>query len=403
MADDEERGLQADEYQQQLRRVMGLRAFTYQNTSPERLRETLPRLTAEEQRLQDILARTPRPRVKELASPASEAGHMLGAATTQLLVDVEVRMHPLPTAIYHLLNPDTHPLLRVVVKNFSLDKRRVRVRAGIEGLSSQSVKTIELSRVTTPGCDVTIDLLPTLLPGALAALSEVQRATVYVISEDLDKRIEAHDTYSIVCLSRNSSFNAVLDPATGVVVDFSQYYGAWVTPYDELVQECIRTAAGLCDPPQIWGYQGAPADVERQVRAMFDALQKRGMKYVNSVIDYGAPEGYYTQRTRLPRESLRNLSANCIDGAVLMASLLEGASLNPALVLVPGHAFVAWETRDGSNEWKCLETTMMGEGSFEQALQSGQAQYQRFIQTSPALVKLHPLKYLRRQGIWPMA
>jgi hypothetical protein len=391
-----------DEYQQQLRRVMGLRVHAFQDTSPGHLRDALPRLAAEEERLQQFLAQSP---ATEANLPASipERNHMLGAATTQLQVEVDVCMHPLPTAIYHLLNPETDPLLRVSIKNLSPDRRRVRVRAAIEGLSAESVKTIELSRTGTSGSDALVNLLPTLLPGTLADLSEVQRASVYVITEDLDRNIESHDTYAVVCLSRNSSFNAVRNPSTGALVDFSHYYGAWVTPYDELVQERIRAAAGLCDPPQIWGYQGEAQDVTRQVRALFQSLQQHGMKYVNSVIDYGAPDGYYTQRTRLPRESLRSKSANCIDGAVLMASLLEGGSLNAALVLVPGHAFVAWETWEASNTWQFLETTVMGEGRFEDACRSGQEQYDRFVEASKALVKLHALRDLRRQGIWPMA
>ncbi len=69
----------------------------------------------------------------------------------------------------------------------------------------------------------------------------------------------------------------------------------------------------------------------------------------------------------LPRESLEDKQANCIDGAVLFATLLEAASLNPALVIVPGHAFVAWETWSGSNVWNYLETTMIGTHSFQEA------------------------------------
>jgi hypothetical protein len=84
-----------------------------------------------------------------------------------------------------------------------------------------------------------------------------------------------------------------------------------------------------------------------QVGALYQALKEAGLTYINSVIDYGAAACQATQRTRLPRESLATNSANCIDGTVLMASLLEGASLNAALVLIPGHAFVGWQSWDG--------------------------------------------------------
>ena len=78
------------------------------------------------------------------------------------------------------------------------------------------------------------------------------------------------------------------------------------------------------------------------------------------------------QRVRLPREALENKSANCLDGTILMASLLEAASLNPGIVLIPGHALLAWETNDHSNQWDYLETTMIGTQDFETAQKAGQ-------------------------------
>src|SRR5262249_5049254 len=108
-----------------------------------------------------------------------------------------------------------------------------------------------------------------------------------------------------------------------------------------------------------------------------------------------------TQRTRLPRESLASRSANCIDGTVLLASMLEGASLNPGIVLVPGHAFLGWETWEHTNDWNFVETTLIGTADFETACQVGQRQYdhRKLASNSP---KLLPLSDLRARGIWPM-
>jgi hypothetical protein len=74
---------------------------------------------------------------------------------------------------------------------------------------------------------------------------------------------------------------------------------------------------------------------------------------------------------RLPGETLRQRSANCIDGTLLMASMLEAASLNPGIVLIPGHAFLAWETQDRSGNWDYLETTLVSSKSFAEAQQVG--------------------------------
>ncbi|WP_165226699.1 hypothetical protein [Aquisphaera insulae] len=164
----------------------------------------------------------------------------------------------------------------------------------------------------------------------------------------------------------------------------------------------IRRAATLRPEGQMWGYQGDKGAVPPQVEALFNAVKEAGLTYVNSIIDYGVPKGMGIQRTRLPRESLMQRSANCIDGAVLFASLLEGASLNPALVLVPGHAFVGWETWRRSDEWDYLETTMVGQHEFAAACQSGRRQVELAKRHSLPRMTIHRLADLRERGIWPM-
>ena len=241
-----------------------------------------------------------------------------------------------------------------------------------------------------------------MFPERAQAITEVQRATLHVLVEDLDGKIESHDTYPITCLARTASFNAVRRPETGETLDLSHYYGAWVTPHAIPVQERIRRAVELAPNRQMLGYQGDPDLVAPQVAALYQALREAEIVYVNSVIDYGAPAGMTTQRTRLPRESLAQRSANCIDGTVLLASLLEGVSLNPAIVLVPGHAFLGWEAWQGSDDWRFLETTLIGAADFEAAHQSGQRQYEQFGKFGRNKIKLHSLQALRARGIWPM-
>jgi hypothetical protein len=53
-------------------------------------------------------------------------------------------------------------------------------------------------------------------------------------------------------------------------------------------------------------------------------------------------------------------------------------SLSPAIVVVPGHAFVAWETWEGSKEWRYVETTMLNGHSFEEASASAQKTAERY-------------------------
>jgi len=323
---------------------------------------------------------------------------MLGPKTTGLRVEQTLQMKPLPTGVYHLLDPETDPLLSVTVHNESREPRRICIRAYIEGISAEEVHTVEIER----GRHAAFKLLPSLLPERAARITEVQRATLHVIAEDLDGKTETHETHSLVCLARTSSFNAIRRPGTDQVVDLSHYYGAWVTPHGEAVQERIRHAADFIPDRQIWGYQRDPDSVTQQVEALFRSLKELGITYVNSVIDFGAPPGQATQRTRLPRESIAGRGANCIDGSVLFASLLEGSSLNAALVLVPGHAFVGWEAWEGSDDWKFLETTMVGSHDFEAACASGERQYEQAKLFDGNRMVMHRLGDLRIRGIWPM-
>lgn len=132
-----------------------------------------------------------------------------------------------------------------------------------------------------------------------------------------------------------------------------------------------------------------------------------GIVYVNSIIDFGAGPGQATQRTRLPRESLRHRAANCIDGTVLFASPLEFSSLHAAIVFVPGHALVGWETWRGTDQWDYLETTTIGTHDFEAARQQGRTHFQNFAASKlgggdPPVLRVLKLNQLRSQGVWPM-
>ena len=390
------------EVDEQSRRVHGLQMAVFSQSDPSGNEQLLGQLVEAEAKLTELQQQLKAAQAEQ----AKEAPTARGAGTrgrflcenTGLRVEVKLQIDPLPTGAYHLMDPEKHPLLTVEVENVSRDIRRVCVKAHLEGLSATAVRTKEIE----PRKTAEFSLQPTLFPERAHAITEVQRATLHVIVEDLDGKVESHDTYPITCLARTASFNAVRRPDTGETLDLSHYYGAWVTPHAFAVQERIRRAVELAPDRQMLGYQGDPDLVDPQVAALYQSLRETEIVYVNSVIDYGAPAGMTTQRTRLPRESIELRSANCIDGTVLLASLMEGISLNPAIVLIPGHAFVGWEAWYGSDDWRFLETTLIGTTDFEAAHKSGQRQYEQFSKFSKDKIKLHSLQDLRSRGIWPM-
>jgi hypothetical protein len=136
---------------------------------------------------------------------------------------------------------------------------------------------------------------------------------------------------------------------------------------------------------------------------VFRALQARKLTYVNSIAAFNLAGDTFVQRIRLPRESLAMSSANCIDGVVLMASILEAASLNPAIVLIPGHAFLAYEQIAYSGKWAYVETTMLGSGSFADALRAAYDTAEGFLAHEPSRMTILSIPRLRAEhAIFPM-
>jgi len=198
-------------------------------------------------------------------------------------------------------------------------------------------------------------------------------------------------------LPRSSAFRAIDDPTRpGQPIDIAHYLCAYVTPNAPLVMQVLRRAVEHHRARAFGGYQSSASGVRAQVKAIYDALRERGMAYVNSVTVYGQHLGEIVQRVRLPRESLERRSANCLDGTVLFASLLEAASLKPVLVLLERHALVGWATTPDAGAFEFVETTAFADKSFEDAMALGGQQ------AGSRHAYLVSVANARQDGIWPM-
>lgn len=365
----------------QRQEVMWLRRQLYAQADPAGATGLLEALLRAEERLHaleaDLKQRAPAgPRgvlLRTGEGGAGTGGTLLGPDTTGIDVEVLLRQSHVPTGIVHLLEEEETPLVTFRVRYLGDEYVRLRLISCVEGYSAQAVDTLELHYDE----QAEVSHLPTFFPRRIRPLTEMTRATLHIRIRNLDGAIEQHSTFPIWLLARTSAYLGVEDPATGEWIDFAPYLAAWVTPNRPEIMALLRRAAELHPKRQIVGYQVDARGVEAQVRAIFQALKAAEITYVNSVLAFGATGGIDMQRVRLPRESLEQRSANCIDGTLLMASLLEAASLNPAVVLVPGHAFLAWETQRGNGNWDYLETTMIGTYKFRAAQRSGRDQAAR--------------------------
>jgi hypothetical protein len=197
--------------------------------------------------------------------------------------------------------------------------------------------------------------------------------------------------------------------------DLSHHIAAWVQPHDPAVADLAREAKDHLPPGVEFGYWGRPGDpaeeVRWQVRAIFLAVQARGLEYIHAPIAFGLRENEVHQTVHLPAFVLAHRQANCIDLVVLYASLMERVGLHPALLIIPGHALVGWETWADSGQYEFLEATWTRAGyTFEAALAQGNRTYRQYqpflgrpIFDPRGFAVLHDLRRLRARGITPMA
>jgi hypothetical protein len=126
---------------------------------------------------------------------------------------------------------------------------------------------------------------------------------------------------------------------------------------DQILKEAKAT--GLCS--RFLGYQATEKEVFEQVNAIWVALQRRGITY-SSITNTTPVKGVYAQHVRFLDESINMTQANCVDGSVLMASVLKKIEIKTALVLVPEHCYLAFYSHNPANGGKLygVETTLLG-------------------------------------------
>ncbi len=203
---------------------------------------------------------------------------LLGPETTKLEVRIQLGMEHVPTAIAHLLTAEAMPLVSCTIRNVDAATRRLRVTSFLDGYSASAVDTVELEAQQSH----TFRQLPVLRPAAARDVTELTRAALNVLVEDLDRGgspVELHRSVPVWLLARTSAPLAIQDPVTGEWRDATPFYGAFVTPNAPAVLAFLRTAAECHPEGRLLGYQG---DAGSQVAAVFEALA--GLTYVDSVL-----------------------------------------------------------------------------------------------------------------------
>ncbi|HWS27681.1 MAG TPA: hypothetical protein VN259_14060 [Xanthomonadales bacterium] len=228
----------------------------------------------------------------------------------------------------------------------------------IPGLAPES----RLSGVI-PAVEGPISLAPTIAWDyqALAAIRQSRPVNVeFELSLDgkaLGKRIERVRLRSV-----NDALYYIDEEDDSGDLDFNWLFAAYVNEDHPAVDQILKEALDSGVVESFSGYQDEDPDaVLKQVYAIWHVLQSRGIRYSSITRTANEHDNVMSQHVRFIDESLAMTQANCVDGSVLMASVLRKIDIAPVLVLVPGHMFLGFALDEEGEEMAYLETTMLGD------------------------------------------
>lgn len=206
----------------------------------------------------------------------------------------------------------------------------------------------------------TYDIFPRIAYKFAALAKHTQSSPVSVTFRvEIDGR-EEQQTATLTLRSINDCPFALVDE-DGEVIDVSFMFAAYVNEQHPFVDKVLREALDEGVVRSFTGYQSnEPAEALRQVFALWTALSARDVRYSSITKSAAANSTVYSQHVRLLHESINNAQANCVDGSVLLASLLRKIGIEPALVIVPGHCYLAFALDADGENLVGLETTLLG-------------------------------------------
>jgi len=303
--------------------------------------------------------------------------------TPPLNVSTEVLTRTMPTAYCYNLSASDFPFVTVTLDNTAPGSKDipVLVSAVVDNYSDPDTTAVSVVAQKKEH----VSLLPPLRPSAIATLNDTQPATLRVVIErnTSPKDVINTRTFPIRLHARNTALLALKKPDDSIK-DLSDYLAAWVTPRHPEIEKMLPKAARHHSRQELVGYVAdantlpeLAITVREQARAIFNALRDINLVYVDSA-GLEVTSEQVTQHVRLPGDTLMmGGAANCIDASVLFASLLMAASIDPVLVLVPGHSFVGWHIWRSVNQYEFLEMTEINKGDFDAAQQSAQRRYDK--------------------------
>ena len=176
------------------------------------------------------------------------------------------------------------------------------------------------------------------------AIKPVFNNRILEVTENTPLQSEIGITFFVSGATRTvtRTFPLTLYERHAMVWDDKAKVGAFVTPKDPLVVDMARSIV----QPYVDAYPNLPASIVFG-RAIFGALGVYGLSYI---VDPTSPFPEFSEKRgavdylQYPRDTLVRKSGDCDDLSILYAAALESIGIPTALVDVPGHIFVIFNT-----------------------------------------------------------
>ncbi len=289
-------------------------------------------------------------------------------------------------------NDRTFGVVAIAISNPGTTPLHQRVSVRVSGWSDEEIQMLDLGA----GARRTLLFAPAFLP-RFYKNREIVAATVHISVTNLSGRTVYETTAPVRLRSSEDMF-------WGRSFKYASFIASWVTPHDSEVEAVLARAKNYTPDRRLPGYENWKDEVEQEhetyieSRAIFTALKKMGLSYVKSSSTLGDHINV-SERVRMPRLSLAQNSANCIDAAVMYASLFENLGMEPSVVIVPGHAYVGVRVAQGSSRFLYIDAALTGRTTFEAAVLSGKTGLARRDAASITQINIDQA---RSAGIYPM-
>lgn len=323
---------------------------------------------------------------------------ILAIQKTVLADEISVKIDYCPDEIfpvYCALGPkimeDGEGLFALILENNKNIPVTIKATCQVLDFSQPEIKTLQLN----PGQPTKISFFPAFNNNVFNNPEQTRSSVLFKIEETGNVIFE--QTMEVTMLATD-------DMIWGIEDDFDTAYllAAWVTPRDPVISKVITSAKELVPDRSFCGYQrDNEEDFLSEVEAIWNTLQNMGISYVSSSVSFAAG---YTQKIRLPRESIEDKSANCVDGSVLLASLFESIEMEPIIVVTEDHAYMGIKSNPESNDVYYLETTMIGNSTLEDAINEGENEFNELKGKKEGIdYVILDIADLRASGITPIS